>query len=134
LTGQQNYTRWRRDFRVVAESKGVWNIITGKEKILPKPEREIYLPNKSKTYNTRASSSKTATGEEPTVDQTDQIMYTTRMTEYKFALKEYDRNEAKVRLASSLIAYWIDQSIRGKVQSFNDLQESWNWIEQQYKM
>jgi hypothetical protein len=73
-------------------------------------------------------------GEEPTVDQTDQIMYTTRMTEYKFALKEYDRNEAKVRLASSLIAYWIDQSIRRKVQSFNDLQESWNWIEQQYKM
>jgi len=48
LKGQDNYIRWSRDFRLIADVKGVWKIITGEEEILTKPELEEYLPVKTK--------------------------------------------------------------------------------------
>ena len=48
LTGQENYNQWLRDFKVIAQLKGVWKFYTGEESILTKPNRDTYLKSKIK--------------------------------------------------------------------------------------
>jgi hypothetical protein len=39
LTIQTNFIRWQRDFRIIACSKDYWNLYTGQERLLTKPDR-----------------------------------------------------------------------------------------------
>jgi hypothetical protein len=43
LKGQDNFVRWKRDFKVVAISEGVLDIIEGREPILFPPREDDYL-------------------------------------------------------------------------------------------
>jgi hypothetical protein len=42
LTVKTNFTRWQRDFRIVACSKDYWNLYTGQEQLFAKPNRHTY--------------------------------------------------------------------------------------------
>jgi hypothetical protein len=39
LTVQTKFIRWQRDFRIIACSKDYWNLYTGQERFLTKPDR-----------------------------------------------------------------------------------------------
>jgi hypothetical protein len=39
LAVQTNFIRWQRDFRIIACSKDYWNLYTGQERLLTKPDR-----------------------------------------------------------------------------------------------
>ena len=39
LIGQKDYLGWKRDFKLVAQAKGLWGIIDGIEDIPGKPDR-----------------------------------------------------------------------------------------------
>ncbi|KAF1915017.1 hypothetical protein BDU57DRAFT_540864 [Ampelomyces quisqualis] len=43
LKGQDNFTRWKRDFKIVAISEGVLDIIEGREPTLHPPHEDDYL-------------------------------------------------------------------------------------------
>lgn len=43
LTGQKNYLRWCRAFKLVAQCKGIWDLYTGEEGILDKPLKSDYF-------------------------------------------------------------------------------------------
>src|ERR1700743_453896 len=53
LSGQDNYSKWARDFKVVAVSKGVYDLYLGKMKILAKPEKDTYLNPSGGATSTR---------------------------------------------------------------------------------
>ena len=42
LRGQQNFRRWSRDFQVVAQAKGLWDSITGRDVIYAPPNPKDY--------------------------------------------------------------------------------------------
>ena len=42
LTGQSNYNKWMRDFKMVANAKGVWKLYSGEE-VLTALDRNAYL-------------------------------------------------------------------------------------------
>jgi hypothetical protein len=46
LAVKTNFNRWQRDFRVVACSKDYWNLYTGREQLLTKPDRHLYMMSK----------------------------------------------------------------------------------------
>ncbi|KAK7729318.1 hypothetical protein SLS63_006191 [Diaporthe eres] len=127
LTGQKNYLSWKRDFKLVAQAKGLWEIIAGTEKILMKPDRTDYFLPVTRT----SARQKKKSDDEDTPTASDQ---TARIAEYRLDLDEYRENEQKVRLAMSLIIHWVDASIRGKLQKAQTPTEVWSTLEQQYKM
>jgi hypothetical protein len=43
LTGQSNYNKWLRDFKMVANAKGVWKLYSREEEVLTAPDRNAYL-------------------------------------------------------------------------------------------
>lgn len=44
LKGQENYTRWERDSKIIAGAKGVQKFYTGSEEILTEPQLADYVP------------------------------------------------------------------------------------------
>lgn len=141
LTGQVNYLRFKRDFQIVAMTKGVWDVIEGTEPILPKPNRDDYFKI------TRRSSRLTATGqsdpstskekakdEKEGADDTADPLLSIKIQEYRLDLDEYTRNQKNVRHANALIAFWVDSSIRGNLVTCATPKEAWDWLEEQYKM
>ena len=104
LTGQDNYNQWLRDFRVIAQLKGVWKFYNGKEPILAKPNRDTYLRTKSKRTGADvaviASASDSHSQEKSTSEDN-----TLKVAEYKLDLEEYRENDQKARLALSLLTF-----------------------------
>ncbi|KFX96088.1 hypothetical protein V490_03519 [Pseudogymnoascus sp. VKM F-3557] len=130
LQGQQNYIRWARDFKLVAQAKGVWRLITGAEALLPRPHRTDYFQT---TRKAPLDESKDDIPEEDVTPMTNQEI-SVRIAEYKLDLEEFEKNEKKVRGALTLITYWVDPAVRGNLQEFTDPWEAWLWLKQQYAM
>lgn len=127
LRGQDNYSAWARDFKLLAGLKGVWDFYTGEEPILQKPLRSTYNIKPHKVAEL------SQTGEEEMIDPptSDTTSY---IAQYKLEMEEYERNQKKLRIARSLLAYWVDPSIRGRIQAKVSPKEAWEWLQEQYKM
>lgn len=141
LVGQQNYLSWSRDFKIVAQSKNVWKLLTGSEEILQKPDRsEYFASNRQATIVTRSEAKKQKEkGEKEKAEAGDgdygeSNELRMRMQEYTLDLAEYDRQDQRVRDAISLICYWVDPAIRGNLLSLDNPKEVWDWLASQYKM
>jgi hypothetical protein len=55
LRGQLNYAAWLREFKVVAQSEGLYELLTGKENVLAKPTRPTPLVLTDFQHNPRDS-------------------------------------------------------------------------------
>ncbi|MCJ1260129.1 hypothetical protein MMC24_007969 [Lignoscripta atroalba] len=132
LKGQDNYVRWSRDFKVIAEVKGVWKVVTEEEPILTKPLREDYFQSfkaEKKTVTEKTASrkstrlmDKTEDGNTTEAEETKNFTsadFSARISEYKLDLEEYEKNNKRVRIANALIAYWIDPAIRAHPEKKN---------------
>ena len=127
LRGQDNYHSWSQDFQLLAELKGVWELYTGDEVALNKPNREQYGIKKLNPVTNND------TGEVEMIDKpnADTSAY---IAQYKLELEEYDRNHKKVRLARALLGYWVDKAIRGQIIRIDSPKEQSEWLKRQYKM
>jgi hypothetical protein len=43
LVGQSNFNRWLRDFKSIADEKGLWGLFIGGDEILKEPLRDAYF-------------------------------------------------------------------------------------------
>ncbi|KAI9848264.1 MAG: hypothetical protein M1837_000528 [Sclerophora amabilis] len=141
LKGQDNYTRWKRDFKCLAQVNGVWRLITGERPILPKPNRGEYqyLGSFQPGQKTTTTTTKEAAeeGEEEAEVGTSEVSDLHRRIaecEYTLDLEQYEKNKRLVRLASALIVYGLDPAIRDDVPRFDAPPDAWKWIESRYKM
>ncbi|KAI9744531.1 MAG: hypothetical protein M1818_002060 [Claussenomyces sp. TS43310] len=116
LTGQDNWPRWSRDFKIIAYAKGVWKLYTREEKILSPPVRDNYLKT---SRSTRSSADREITGANTalTIDTGLAIV------EYKLDLEEYRHNDSRV-----------DPAIRGNIQTYENPTEAWIFLTSLYKM
>jgi len=128
LTGQDNYAPWLRDFRLAADHEGVWDLYDGSCDILAKPDRNKYLPSSSRK---RRNADAEIAAQSNEYDADDIQM---RIAEYKLDCEEYKENEKKVRTARTLLAAWVDPSIRGSLQEQKTPKEAFDFIHQQYRM
>lgn len=118
LTGQDNLIAWFRDFKSLANSRNLWDILSGDESIITKPE----WPTKPSLPKTRAAKA----------DQTDAsnvehdvyrgliAEYQLNITEFKLDLEQWEKQDARVRSARSLLANTVHPSIRGSLQPESD--------------
>ncbi|OBT54919.1 hypothetical protein VE04_06572 [Pseudogymnoascus sp. 24MN13] len=149
LQGQQNYLRWCRDFKIVAQAKGVWQIISSVESIMKKPDRHEYFQTTREFSHSAAAKEEGEDAAEADAEvevegkseQAEEVQPTLthqevslRIAEYKLDLEEYEKNDKKVRNARSLIAYWVDPVVRGNLQEYMDPYDSWLWLKSQYGM
>lgn len=119
LSGQDNYSAWSRDFKVVATGKGVFKLYTGEMPVLEKPDKDTYL-HPSGAVTTRKKS--------------DEFDFAAAVAEYRIDLDEYKDNAKLVREALSLLARWVDPAIRGTIIAFVTPKEAWDFLKDQYKM
>jgi gag-polypeptide of LTR copia-type len=116
LAGQTNYNRWKRDFEILADTKGLWGCYTGDEAILQEPNEADYFEPQG--VQTRSA----------------EFNISFQLAKYKLALERYQRNAAKNREARGLLVFWIDPALRKKSLSKKTPKEAWEYLEEQYKM
>ena len=107
LRGQVNYFRWKRDFKVAAQNENLWSLYTGAEELLDKPDKVDFDHT---TIGIGSESSSSTKGKIPSASV---IKLTSEgIVQFKFALKEYEKQDARIREARTLLCAYIDPSIR----------------------
>jgi hypothetical protein len=145
LTGQNNFSRWIVDFQMVAESKNLWKVFDGTEEVLKPPYRDAYLKPTAEVTVPHTDSRGKATRSKVTATVAAELLGQTgpsdpsddlqvRIHEYKFDLDAFQANDKLVREAKTFIAYWVDDAIRGTVQSFKNPKDAFDYLVSQYKM
>lgn len=152
LQGPVNYTRWSRDIRLVADVKGVWDLISGAETILSKPDRDDYFQSSrlanaeikrltemsEEEVNNLSTAEKTkrtkAINNASSSSKPDKELIQMNIMEFKLDLEEYEKQHKLIRLATALLTYWVDPAIRGKLQKLDGPHDIWMWIASQYKL
>jgi hypothetical protein len=109
LTGPANFGRWVRDFRAVAVEKEFWDLYTGEEKVLVKPDVEAFL--KGSPYDLHI-----------------------RVIDFEFALEEYKDNKTRVSGARALLARWVDPPISYEVLEKKTPKDAYDHILTTYKL
>lgn len=96
LKGQENYTRWKRDFKIVAGTKGVWKLYAGEETILQEPDLSQYVsptPATTSGVVTRSASQKQEEGDAKVQSNLpDYQQMSFQIQRYKLDLVKYHRN------------------------------------------
>jgi hypothetical protein len=108
LVGQENYTRWAREFRIASQAAGVWKLFTGDETIPAIPER----PKKPVMTEFATRDQKDAALEEY---KANLAAYPAVVSDYKLDLDEYEKAKKKASRALHILAKSVDASILGSV-------------------
>lgn len=198
LRGQQNFIRWARDFQVVAQARGLWDVISGRERahappnaddygftevdegeditaptneedngkeeatdsfqeeehdvttltpvkvrkgtpsgrrsarfsLMPHEIEELLEANKAET----ARSKERAGPSESTKNKASTMDFSTRLSLYKFNLEAYEKSRKKLHQAMALLVCWVDPTIRGRLQHYQDPRNAWVYLQSQYRM
>ena len=118
LSGQDSYLQWSRDFKVVAEGKGVIGLYLGTTPILELPDRSKYFTSFLTTIRTTRSTADASA--------TDLADVQARILEYQLDLQQYEKNDIKNRVAKQLLLESVEPSIRGPLQQFDNVKEAWD--------
>ena len=118
---------------MIAQLKGVWDIISNEEPIIPRPQKQDYFKALKPSKEKGSDDTLMSDGTQPTIsnEATDN---SSRIAEYRINLEEYERNNKRVRTAAALLQYWVDPAIHGTIQSYMNPVDAWNYIQSQYKM
>lgn len=143
LTGQGNWIRWYPAFRASARATDVWELFTGQETILPKPDRKAYTAaftaagpqvedgDDNESLTSAAVAAKKATGVE--VARRD-FAYKQAVDDYKFDLHDYEQQREKIRRANELLGNRLEASIRSDIHDLINPQEALHHLMSLYKM
>lgn len=160
LHGTNDYARWVRNFSVAAELKGIWELYNGNEPVLIKPKYRDYglkdpITVKLEGLERCSGSSTFPESDEPAfvpkfakkpadpqrrasdgqlkdVEMVDADT-AAKTTEYSIALKEFQHNEKRVRLAKAFLIYAVHDDIRSCIIGKKP-NEAFKHLEAQYKM
>ena len=101
LTGQANYNRWVRDFKLVAKAAGVWDFYEGTVDVLTKPDRDDYRVPKAKKKRDTADAEIASSGASASTNETAQSVDLLRasVVQHKLDVEEWRDNDKKVRIA-----------------------------------
>ena len=132
LQGKRNARSWKRQFKVAALGKGVWDVFNGIYTAVACPDPKDYgLQNAQRdateVSDSQANDEKSKTGEdkgkrkaratldpdeiqnfirksaETVIDQKKGLNFNSRMTLYKFTLDEYDKDRKIITTAIALL-------------------------------
>jgi hypothetical protein len=138
LKGQGDYVRWFRDLKPVAESRNLWSLLSGDEKVVECPHRPIKPQTATISLRTTGSQTKkTALSrpESPDENSENSVTLPTRSSEaykeaiedFKFAivdyrldLDEYEKQDARIRQAKGLLAMSVEPAIRSIIADIAD--------------
>ncbi|KAI1613681.1 hypothetical protein EDD36DRAFT_417552 [Exophiala viscosa] len=107
LVGKSNYARWARGFQTIAKLKGVWSLVSGKEKVL---EESYLYGHHSKEY------------------------FDLNCTKCFERNQTYTAQNVRVQTAQGLLEFWVNPDIRYEIKSEQCPSDaSWH-LEEVYKM
>lgn len=104
LESPSNFAAWSRDIQAIARHKGLWDLISGEEKILERPYRD---------------------------DQTD---YQKSEQSHRYLLDGFKEQQERIRLASTMIIYSVAPSIRRSIFHFTKPQEMYEDLKKQFQV
>jgi hypothetical protein len=152
LKGQENYVRWFRDLKSVAESENLWSLVSGDEKAFERPHRPIRPQTATISPRTTGSQIKKAAvsgNGTPDEDSNNGVTLLTRSSEvyqeavedFKFAvvdyrldLDEFEKQDARIRQAKGLLAMSVDPAIRRIIADIADPRKAFLEIKSIYQM
>jgi hypothetical protein len=138
LKGQENFTAWLRDFRVIAATKGVMDLFTGDEDIIEKPHKVQFLPLHVLAQNiTRLAQSQAQAIEDAKSDaqkkeelELKAADHSFRLQQFNSALHDFEEQLKRVRIANGLLAYYVDPSLRGGILECKTPKEAFDHIKE----
>ncbi|KAI4115048.1 MAG: hypothetical protein LQ338_007915 [Usnochroma carphineum] len=159
LQGKRNARAWKRQFKVAALGKGVWDVFTGIYTAVACPDAKDYgLENAQADATAPATQlsedekndkgkrkARTTLGPEEIGDfiknaaasaaeQKKGLDFNSRMTLYKFTLDEYDKGRKIVATAMALLINWVHASLRGQLEAFVDPKEAYDHLVARYSV
>lgn len=148
LQGKRNARAWKRQFKIAALGKGVWDVFTGVFFETASPDPDDYgLHGSGPNITTSASDdgkapealanlqrSKSRRNGRSTLGPEDVLGiiqesaeqgrkgldFSGRMALYKFNLDEYDKSRKIVATAMALLLTWVHPSLRSQLEDFTD--------------
>ena len=160
LQGKRNARPWRRQFKVAALGKGVWDVFNGIYTAVTCPDPKDYRLENAQTDagknkddepkskdDEKKGKRKTRTtlgpdevnqfikqAAESADDQKKGLDFNSRMTLYKFTLDEYDKGRKIIATAMALLITWVHPSLRGQLESFSDPKEAYDHLISRYSI
>ncbi|KAG9512183.1 hypothetical protein KCU93_g10402, partial [Aureobasidium melanogenum] len=147
LTGQTNFVRWHRDLKAVANTKNLWNLISGAEEVLQRPTRPVKpvpatIPL-GPTTRSKSAKAATASGTDTPDDSKEGVTlatlsseaykeavedYKISISEYRLDLEQFEKQDARLRLAKGLLSMSVDPAIRTQISEIDDPSEAFEEI------
>ena len=155
LQGKRNARAWKRQFKVVALGKGVWDVFNGVYTAVTCPDPKDYgLENAQNDATKPSDDQKVDKGKrkvratlgpeevnefikqaaQSAADQKKGLDFNSRMTLYKFTLDEYDKGRKTIATAMALLITWVHSSLRGQLESFDDPKEAYDHLITRYSV
>jgi hypothetical protein len=108
LSGPENYTSWKKDFKPIASLNGVWALYQGTTPVIDKPTLQAVPAAAGKARpNTRSQNTPPPTG--PAADDdAAPTNYAYHIAIYNVQLSEWRENEKTVRFALALLQYAVE--------------------------
>ncbi|KAH0008356.1 hypothetical protein KCU78_g11284, partial [Aureobasidium melanogenum] len=148
LTGQTNFVRWHRDLKAVANSKNLWTLISGDEAVIERPTRPVkpvpaVIPLGPTTRSKSSKAAGTASGTDTPDDSKDGVYlasltseayreavedYKVSISEYRLDLEQFEKQDARLRLAKGLLSMSVDPAIRTQISETDDPCDAFNEI------
>jgi hypothetical protein len=154
LQGKRNARSWKRQFKVAALAKGVWDVYTGVYKPTVCPDYDDYGLSQAADAAQKASKSVEDSGRDrdrgratlgpedvkafissatkATEETAKGLDFQGRMALYKFTLDEYDRGRKITQTAMSLLISWVHPTLRGQLEMFEDPQAAYEYLVNRY--
>jgi reverse transcriptase-like protein/LTR polyprotein gag-polypeptide-like protein/gag-pre-integrase-like protein/Pol polyprotein len=142
LTGQDNYPRWLRDFKMVAVGKGVWSLYSGDSKSISKPTKEDYgieergtVRKEEPAVKTRMSADKEIAEQSSSAEMKEQgESLADRISRYRLDFDEWRYYDKLQRTALATLMASVHQSIRGNLSQYDTPEDAWRWLKKHFKM
>lgn len=139
LTGQANWLRWYPQFEHDAYADDLDTLFDGTEDIRNKPVRDAYInvnftsAGDDDAASHGSSSNTSALPNGPEVQRCD-FTYKTQLDRYRDDLKEFEKQQERVRRANKLLFERVDQSIQPEIRLLRKPNLALDHLRNQYKM
>ena len=131
LRGQENYLRWARDFKVIADSRGLMQYYLGNKVMLEEPQRTRYFSSISDPrHETRQINDST----DVQISVANSVDKLARLSEYQLELARYENQCREEREALQILIDAVDPILRGDLQGIDKPDEAWKHLKEQYQM
>ncbi|KAF9696062.1 hypothetical protein EKO04_006259 [Ascochyta lentis] len=143
LTGQQNFAKWERDIKVVAQYLNVWSQIDGSQMKFDRPAMLPYLQEAFEAVRRDTTSQpdleKANTTLPPLISASEKdffqvIMMKNAEKKYEFALDNYNKYQKKEGKALTLLRLHVSDAIRSLLSDYTDPGVAYQYLKKMYQL